>query len=562
MKNTIAVYKAVAVIAVLICLVSAGTLEFDSHVLFTENSGSWAQTGVADFDNDGKLDFAAGNRGGIYWWKNPGDLAGDWNKHTIIDGSPSDVGGEAMDVDGDGWMDWVSSEYWYKNTGNPVSEKFTAFKYGESRKDHDVDLVDIDGDGRLDVLRDHNDLMQWAKMPPTDQVENMWTETEVVRKHKGESLHGAVSPKGWGDVDQDGDMDIVSVQLWFENVDGEGKEWTSHEYTSWGNIGPYGWEFRTWVDDLDGDGDPDFAISEGDHPEGRAAWVENTDGKAGQFETHQLPLGFQGDMHSIASIDFDQDGDIDIFTAKNAGGNGNPWVIFENMDGKATFEKRTIYTGYGAHETVYADFDGDRDMDMVSKCWCSPTTFVLLENRLDPPLDETPPSAPSNVAAEVTDDGHIIITWTTATDEGTGVDHYTVFRNGEEIGTSEGTEFTDNTAVPGVAYEYTVSATDGANLEGEQAAATGITAVEKTIRADDVQVLAGKDSFGRVLTVHTFLPETYKVGVYTVRGKRIALWTSTGPSMKKTSLNGNEGVIIVRVESGNEHYERKIMVAN
>ena len=31
-----------------------------------------------------------------------------------------------------------------------------------------------------------------------------------------------------------------------------------------------------------------------------------------------------------------------------------------------------------------ADFDGDGDIDLVSKCWGKPTTFVLLENRLSP----------------------------------------------------------------------------------------------------------------------------------------------------------------------------------
>jgi len=52
------------------------------------------------------------------------------------------------------------------------------------------------------------------------------------------------------------------------------------------------------------------------------------------------------------------------------------------MDGKGRFERREIYRGYGAHETLFADFDGDGDIDMLSKCWGDPTTFVLLENGL------------------------------------------------------------------------------------------------------------------------------------------------------------------------------------
>ena len=44
----------------------AGNLKFQAHLLSTENSGTWAQTGVADIDNDGRLDFVAGNYGGIF----------------------------------------------------------------------------------------------------------------------------------------------------------------------------------------------------------------------------------------------------------------------------------------------------------------------------------------------------------------------------------------------------------------------------------------------------------------------------------------------------------------
>jgi len=363
----------------------AEKLQFEAHVLFTENSGNWGQTGVADIDKDGRLDFVAGNYGGIYWWRNPGKLSGNWEKHTITIGSPSDVGGAPMDVDGDGWIDWVSSGFWFKNTGKPASVPFTKIQCGEQRKDHDVVLADIDGDGRPDVLRNQDNLTQWAKMPPTNQVEGLWKETRIVSGHKGGKLHGAFAPRGWGDLDGDGDIDVVGVQLWFENVDGKGQQWRPHEYTTWGKPGIYGWEFRVWVADIDGDRNLDIVVSEGDSKDGRAAWIENKDGKGGQWETHELPLGdVRGDLHSVGALDFDGDGDLDIFIGQNGPGTNNAWLVFENMDGKGRFERREIYRGYGAHETIFADFDGDGDLDILSKCWGNPTTFVLLENKLAP----------------------------------------------------------------------------------------------------------------------------------------------------------------------------------
>jgi hypothetical protein len=384
-KRNVAIASGVVFLFLLVGRLAAGDLKFQAHLLFTENSGTWAQTGVADIDNDGRLDFVAGNYGGIYWWKNPGTLSGQWTKHTIAVGSPSDVGGAPMDVDGDGWIDWVSSGFWFKNPGKPAAESWKKIRYGELRKDHDVALVDIDGDGRPDVLRNQNQLTQWAKMPPKDKVEGLWTETKIVSGHKGGNLHGGFAPKGWGDFNGDGRMDIVGVQSWFENVDGKGQQWRPHEYTTWGKPGLYGWEFRIWVADLDGDGDLDIVVCEGDSRDGRAAWIENKDGKGGQWETHELPLGdVKGDLHSIGVFDFNGDGRPDVFVGQNGPGTDNSWLIFENVDGKGRFERREIYKGYGSHEAIFADFDGDGDIDIVSKCWCNRTTFVLLENKLDP----------------------------------------------------------------------------------------------------------------------------------------------------------------------------------
>jgi hypothetical protein len=88
-------------------------------------------------------------------------------------------------------------------------------------------------------------------------------------------------------------------------------------------------------------------------------------------------------MHSIGAEDLDLDGDLDIIVPKNGGGEGNEWSVFEN-DGKGNFTQHIVYKGFGGHETIFADFDGDKDIDMVSKCWCKGGAVILLENKLDP----------------------------------------------------------------------------------------------------------------------------------------------------------------------------------
>jgi hypothetical protein len=90
-----------------------------------------------------------------------------------------------------------------------------------------------------------------------------------------------------------------------------------------------------------------------------------------------LPAGDDGDRgayHSLVVADFDNDGDADVFTCEMEGiaGDRSPrWYIWENKDGKGQqFTEHVILDAHlGGHEAVAADFDGDGDLDLVSKLW-------------------------------------------------------------------------------------------------------------------------------------------------------------------------------------------------
>ncbi len=95
-----------------------------------------------------------------------------------------------------------------------------------------------------------------------------------------------------------------------------------------------------------------------------------------------------------------------------------------------------------------------------------------------PPEDDTPPSAPSNLNASAVGKSQIDLSWDAASDGESGVDSYKIYRNGEGIGTSSNTSYSDEGLNEGTEYTYRVSAVNGEGMEGdksdEAAATTGL----------------------------------------------------------------------------------------
>ncbi|MHB1036592.1 MAG: FG-GAP repeat domain-containing protein [Pirellulales bacterium] len=345
-------------------------MKFRHHWADRELPGSqWGQTAAADLDRDGRPDFITGrSRGEILWYRL--ELPDRWTRHRLGEQSPSDVGGAALDVDGDGWIDFVTGGAWYRNTGKPRTEPFERIAFDKDLSAvHDVVLADLDGDRRLDVLTmsDQNNL-RWYRI--STDPRQPWQRRDI-----GPSVHAGI---GVGDLDGDGDMDVVRSNLWFENADGKGTRWITHENIPFGNPkSPFPLATHCATLDVDRDGDVDLIMTENEIKAGRIAWIENADGKGGRWTLHVLPPSdrvARGAYHSLIVADFDGDGDPDVFTCEMEGiaGDGPPrWFLWENVDGKGqNFVERVVLdANLGGHAAVAADFDGDGDLDIVSKLW-------------------------------------------------------------------------------------------------------------------------------------------------------------------------------------------------
>ncbi|WP_432410147.1 T9SS type A sorting domain-containing protein [Rasiella sp. SM2506] len=184
------------------------------------------------------------------------------------------------------------------------------------------------------------------------------------------------------DIDNDGFIDILSAQaenlamVWFRNLDGLG------------NFGP-----KTTISsnsalylsinyvDIDTDGDKDILLIENNPREVR--WIEHLDGQ-GNFATEEIVLITNPEtITDIRTLDFDNDGDLDILANVNVDINGDEIVWYENLDGSGNFGSENILatTDEGFHPPLLVDIDVDGDLDILtSKEGITISRIVWYEN--------------------------------------------------------------------------------------------------------------------------------------------------------------------------------------
>ncbi len=338
------------------------------------------QTSLVDVDNDNDLDWVFGQSGEMFWYEYISPTV--WELHKIGKGAKTDVGGCPIDINHDGWIDFVVGDSWYENTGNPEKENFILHKKNLIIC-HDNVAVDIDGDGIKDIVSMSNDpdnpVMAWYKIPKDYQAN--WDYSKI-----GKGIHGGVGPFGYGDLDNDGDNDIIRGDVWFENADSKGGEWKIHEsLVPPGGNRPdkYGLALRIWCIDMDNDNDLDIVEAEADTKDGRVFWFENIN-NAEDFKFHPITANSTNqDFHSLAVADFDNDGDMDV---SSGGGplSVDPYKLFvwENISADGLqWKEHIILEEQQIHEAVAADVDSDGDIDICTKPWHG-KLHIYLENKL------------------------------------------------------------------------------------------------------------------------------------------------------------------------------------
>ncbi|MEM8964131.1 MAG: VCBS repeat-containing protein, partial [Acidobacteriota bacterium] len=378
--------------------------------------------GVAagDLDGDGDLDLLRSQSGAIDLWTND---AGDASSWTVVPVSTDNtlLGLQAIDVDGDGDLDvmGLSNGDWLENVNGDAST-WIQRSYSATNSGRDVALADVDLDGDRDLivaqadtgsvaLYENETLHRSARFPTEEAVRSAGT-YRMVRT---------------GDVDRDGDLDILAVAqsgnevVWLERFEVEGFDWSelvissvfesaealdtadfnndgeldvvavSSSTTStdnvrvWINLGMFS-EGSTWSSsnvagsdfpdarwvqaaDIDGDGDDDIVATSRNQAE--IAWWENTGTDGLTWLTKNTVSSTFTGATTVTVIDLDRDSDLDLLVG-GTGGSQDPTSWFENTagDGSAWTEHTITATGLGTTQApaIAIDLDQDGDPDVVT----------------------------------------------------------------------------------------------------------------------------------------------------------------------------------------------------
>ncbi len=254
----------------------------------------------------------------------------------------------------------------------PTAQTDRIVVLGKVRQPCRAEVVDLDRDGRRDVLVSSLGTVTPSDVTTGSVVLLRATETQSFRAIPLATGLGRVADARAADFDGDGDLDVVVAVfgwrkigrvIWLENR-GVGRE-LQFEVRE---IDRRSGSIQVPVADLDGDGRPDFVALFGQQHEAVVAFLN----RGGVFEARTLftaPHPNWG-CSGLSLDDLDGDGDLDAIVSNGdtlddlvlKPYHGVEWL--ENL-GNLSFRARRLADVSGAHAAKAVDLDGDGDRDVV-----------------------------------------------------------------------------------------------------------------------------------------------------------------------------------------------------
>ncbi|TET89469.1 MAG: CRTAC1 family protein [Methanomassiliicoccales archaeon] len=347
------------------------------------SGGVWA-----DYDNDGWLDFyaTAGLGREDILWHNEGDGTFEnvtYGAGNVLDGLPSESAGWG-DYDNDGYVDLYVANYewtipnpwqsfgtmdilWHNNgdgTFTNVTVSAGIDDYSNPHQGRGVAWGDYDNDGDLDIYISNYRLRPnflWENNGDGTFTERAFDRgvAGIPRWYGGYTYYGHTIGSAWGDIDNDGDLDLFAANLVHKDVFPDGiRGYICDDSKLYQNNGSAE-NFDFW-DIRESAGIPII-------PPGEK-----------MYDPASGFIYYRDELYSSPSFgDYDNDGDLDLFVTQVYYLVHGDSHLFRN-NGNSTFTNVTEEAGvkvWNSWGTSWADYDNDGDLDLIVEGSSYPDSF-------------------------------------------------------------------------------------------------------------------------------------------------------------------------------------------
>jgi PKD repeat protein len=344
---------------------------WERHVVDSDRPWVSLLIDAADLDGDNLADIVTGG----WWYRNPGSPAGGWIRNTI--GDPLNNMAAVYDFDRDGDTDILGTQgigtesnpalAWARNSGLGSFTIMTNIEDGSGTFLQGATAGALQNNGvPQTVLSFHNSASSVQRIiVPDNPSTDIWMWEELSPASQNEDL-------SHGDIDRDGDSDLLLGTQWLRN---DGASWNLFTLN-----GTPGEPDRNRLADINRDGRLDAVV--GFESVAKLAWYEQGAAATDTWTEHII-----ADISKPMSLDvadMDSDGDFDVVVGEH--NLQNPQnarlYVFENADGQGfVWDEHIIYTGDEHHDGAQVvDIDNDGDLDIISMGF-GHSKILLYENK-------------------------------------------------------------------------------------------------------------------------------------------------------------------------------------